>query len=639
MIEYYIPIQDSADAPKLSKSQQDADANDEWRTWSLMLLEHRQRAVEARNLYTSDRPYQNLVDSTDDSLEGSANVKRPVLAQAVDSTIAQQHSASYPSDEMFFKVLPKNPIAEDLKEIYERHCEQRMSRRNFNMNSLNDRKIMQLTGVGLVWHPFVRETRKKVTYVPKTFLGVPTPGLPKKKVEDAVQFEGTDFIPVSYDDFLLDPLVDNIDEGSLIWRRWMSPDEVKSIKGFKNTQDLTSHYAMWHDEKSNDKREYYQDMGITPILDEQLSEINKRSLLMYEKWGDFHIDGKHYHNHVLIFSNDSVFHYFGPNPYDHGEKPFSACPYISLPGTMYGKSLAQDIIKLCHAQDTMINQALDAFSVTAQPAYTYLESDEALETFFEGSTVKLRSGEGIPVTQHDSIQVLSWDRGAIQEIIGMMQNIKEEIRESTGGVSYATGGNGGSDPDRTATEASILASGTETRFMLLIKAYEEYRLKRYMRQMFENDRQFMTAEVLVGGEDEMLSPRDIKLMDLVFDITGSQSIMNRAKEAQEYDMFLKDMLPGLIQNQLAITNGDIIEFDVPNIVKPRMALAGFKDLSSVMRVITKEEQQELQAEQLEDEPMLGQGLDEQILLQQALGGGQAQPMGGPQEAPGMAIVA
>jgi hypothetical protein len=46
-----------------------------------------------------------------------------VLAEAIDSTLAQQHLASYPSDERFFKARARNKIAKDRLGVYEKHVE------------------------------------------------------------------------------------------------------------------------------------------------------------------------------------------------------------------------------------------------------------------------------------------------------------------------------------------------------------------------------------------------------------------------------------------------------------------------------------------------------------------------------------
>jgi hypothetical protein len=175
---------------------------------------------------------------------------------------------------------------------------------------------------------------------------------------------------------------------------------------------------------------------------------------------------------------------------------------------------------------------------------------------------------------------------------GAQQRLKEEIRESTGGVPYATGGVSEMDTERTATETSILASGTNTRFQLNIQMYEESHLKPYLEMTFSNDRQFMTQAAFVDDEPEPILPDHVKMMELAFDVTGSRSVMNRSKEIQEMDVILA-ALPGWMQSGFVQSNGDIIKVNIPEMLKRRVALnSSFRDLDNFSETITMETQQE-----------------------------------------------
>lgn len=624
MIEYFIAIKDSDNPVNLSKRQQDevvACAMDEWREWETATQGYRDRAREARQLYLENLPQSNPTNSTDDAYDSAARVRRPVLAQSIDATVAQQHAASYPTEERFFNLQPRNEMAKEKQDVYSKHLEQRLSEVDFLINTLKDRKNLMLDGTSLVWHPFMRKTMPKIKYSVPMFLGMRMPRKPKKEKVNEVVFEGTGYVPVSFDDWLVDPFVDSFDEATLIWRRWMNPEELKAIKGIKNKDLIDSHTNLWSSDKYEDKRLYFDQMGLQMHLTDEISKNNKNCLMLYEKWGDFWIDGKFYENHVLIFSNEGVFHYFGENPYDHGMKPFTVSPYIPMPNTLYGKSLAQDIIPLCHALDTMLNQALDCLSVTGNPAFTYLIRDDVLTEYFKDGVVRLRAGEGLPVSDHNSINPIVWDRSVLAELGGFMQQAKDEIRESTGGVSYATGGTSSLDQDRTATETSILATGTETRFMLLVQCYEEFKSKKYMRMTFENDRQFMTTAVSIDDEDTILEPLDVKLMDLDIDVTGSHAVMSKNKESQELDTFFTQMLPALVQADIIELNGNVMELDVTDLAKRRLSLGGIKNLSNIVSVKTKEEQME------EAQEGLGSGINENI-LQQTTGLGENPAMAG-----------
>ena len=628
MIEYFVPISDKSKTPKLTKVQQEqlvVNAVEEWQTWTTTTQDKRAMSREARQFYFENKPALLPTQSHDDNMDTSANVRRPVLAEAVDALIAQQHQASFPSDERFYKGRARTEFTSSKLDNYERSIEQRLSEGNFLYNSLIDRQSAILDGVSLVWHPFIRVKRPKVEYEPVTIMGVRLPIPPKKSTIDKVVLETTGYVPVSFDDYVIDPLVDNFDEASLIWRRWMSPDEVKSMKGLKNTDEVNGYYDFWSDEKGSDKLEYYRNIGLSPLFEAR--ESNKGCLL-YEKWGDFWIDGDVYENHVLIFSNDAVFHHFGPNPYDHGLKPFSAAPYIPVAGSLYGKSAVQDTLPLANALDAMTNDSLDIFRVTSKPSFEVDVNNIALWEYMtdNGGMLKLRAGEGLPSSGLGGIAPIVWDRSALQEAEGFMMRLKEEIRESTGGVSYATGGISELDAQRTATEVNRLATGTETRFRLLIQIYEELKLKRFMTMFFENDRQFMTEAIMVNDDPEPITPEDVKFMDLVFDITGSQSIINKNQEIQELDGFILNLLPQLIQNGFAVPNGDILKINIPDLIKDRLSKGSLKNMMNIIEVETVEDQQEAMSEQ--QDAGLGSGIDESTLLPGLTGGGAPEDMGG-----------
>jgi hypothetical protein len=594
-LNYFVPVVDEDDQPKLSKVNKDSlvsGSNGRWHAWSDTIQDIRDRALEASQLYIENRPDKLEYATPDDAAQSLSRIRRPVLAQAIDSTISQQHLGSFPADERFFKGKPKNRLADENMDSYESHVEARLSLVDFMMSALKDRKNKMIAGTSAVWNPFIRETEIKTSYQFRKIFGIELPiGKPRAVRKETVTFEGTAYIPINFEDWRVDPLVDNLKEANFIWRRWVNKEELEAVKAFENTKDLTSYSDTWPsaDSSGSNKQTIYQQMGINPTYTGD-SYVSKEMVLLYEEWGDFYVDGEYFHNHVLIYANDAVFLYFGPNPYNHQRKPFSVSAYIPMSGTLYGKSLAQDIIPLAHAEDTLLNQGIDIISKTGNPTFTYLVTDKAIEAFFDGDTVSLIPGEGIPCQSHDSIRPIVWDRAALQEIASIMQMLKEEIRESTGGVPYTTGGASATDQDRTATEVSTLAAGTNTRFQLFIQIYEQQKLKPFLQMIFENDRQFMTEPVFVEDQAQPLMPNTLKMMELDFDVTGSRAIINRAKEIQDIDTVL-GAVPNWLGSGLVKANGDVLEVNVPELIKRSLTMKGISDLDNVVDVITAQEQE------------------------------------------------
>jgi hypothetical protein len=626
-IRYFIPVSDepvNLDAAKASELV--AESNRRWHDWTDMTQTIRDKALEAMQLYLENRPEAEEYNKPDDA--GQSRVRRPVLAEAVDSVAAQQHLSAFPGEERFFKVKPRNKLATELKDTYEKHTETRLSMIDFMINHYKHRVNKVLTGVSAIWHPYFYEEEIKTIYQPPMIMGFQLPGPLKaiKTTEKTLQFTG--FIPLHMEDWRVDPTINNFKEANFIWRRWLPVEELKAVKGLKNKDEVTSYKGSW-DESDSNKSTMYDFMGITQSWDDMESSLCEQ-VLLYEEWGDFYIDEKYYPNHVLLYSNDSVFHGLFPNPYNHQRKPFTVSPYIPLPGTVYGKSMAQDIIPLCHAEDSMINQQLDAFGIIANAPFTYLTSDEALIEYFKDGPVSLRPGEGIPVTSHDSLKPVQWPVDALTISEGAQQRLKEEIRESTGGVPYATGGVSELDTQRTATEVNTLSTGTNTRFQLLVQMDEEQVAKPYLEMIYENDRQFMDTEAFVDDEPRPLMPDTIKMMDLRFDVTGSRSISNRSKEIQEVDTII-GALPGWIQSGLVQPNGDILIANIPELLKRRVALnSSFRDLENIMEVVTMEEQQQ-------QEVNIGAINGPVGVPNQGQPGGAPPGMEGPPGQPGMAV--
>lgn len=593
MIEYMIPSGKSVRLTDSQKNELLDGCMARWVNWNETIADIRDRSVESWQLYLENRPDHLYYNNADDAAISSSRVRRPVLEQAVDGTIAQQHLASFPSDERFFKAKPLDKETGKYMDVYEKHVETRLSMVDFMVNSYKDRKNMMLDGVSCVWHPFIRKTETKIKYTFPEQLGLPLISEdPQPVPTETVTLEATGFIPLSLSDWVVDPKVDNLEEANLIWRRWIEVEKLKAIRGLNVPDNLTAYsHEETTDTNQSDKDLKYEYLGIQRTYQEDDYSAATMALV-YEEWGDFYLDGEIFENHVLVQANDCHVLYFGPNPYAHGKKPFTVTPYIPICGTLYGKSLSQAIIPLCHVLDGMLNQTVDIIK-NAIPAFTYLTSDTALLEFFSDGVISVMPGEGIPVKDHNSIkQLQGTDLGAVNQLFTAMMQLKEEIRESTGGVSYATGTQAPSDPERTATETNALVSGTNTRFQLLIQVYEEYRLKQYLHMIYENDRQYMTQEAYVEDENEELMPNTVKSLNLTFDVTGSRSIMNRAKEIQDYDMLMQNYIPALIQAGYAQDNGDRIMFDVPEIFKRRAAMSNIRDLDNVMEVVKLEEQQQ-----------------------------------------------
>jgi hypothetical protein len=588
------------------------------RTWLDMTRQFRDDALEVRQLYIENRPGGQAFASDEVEAESKSNVRMPIMAQSVDATLAQQHLGTYPTDERFFKADPKTELSKENQLPYEDTVEKRLSLLNFMHKSKMDRMNAMLDGVSTVWHPFCRKTRNRAVYKPRTIFGIPF-GKPRKSYVEQVYLEGTDFIPLNLEDWWIDPTVDDFDACNFIWRQWVSVEYLKTIKAYANTEDVTN-FSTVSDDADSRLRQNYEMMGFDIDLTEAEDAMSKSMAMLFEEWGDFYIDGELYENHVLIYSNESVFHGLFPNPFDHGYKPFSIGSYVPLPGTLMGKSLGKNIVPLVHAYDAFINGAIDIVNSSAAPVWTYLSSDNALVELFSEGKMIVEPGRVFPVQSHDSLHMHQGDLSHLNVVDLFMQRIKEVAQESTGGVNYATGGIQDLGPDRTATEVNTLASGTSTRYQDLIQNYEEFKLKRFLWMWFENDRQFLSEPLF--AQDEPLTPDMIQQMDFEFEVIGSKTAMSQSKESNAL-MAIFGMLPQMFQLGNFKVKGDVIEVDVGGMVTQFGRTNGSRNIDDYFNVVMTAEEAEQQ------QPT---GLEEMIN-----GLGQAQPGGSPLDLGGIPV--
>jgi hypothetical protein len=580
---------------KLSAADQDevvkASAT-RWEDYTQQWVGWLNKAQESTNLYCDNRPSgsENLKESPEHT--GRSNVRMPVIPQAVDAVVAQQHLANFPQDERFFKLRPENDVAHKIQAGLEQHIEDSFEYIDLMAMAQKDRKGLALAGCIAVWHPWAFCKETEYDYKQNEIFGIKL-GAPKRIPVEVTKFEGSAFIPLHVEDVRFDATVDSIRDTNVTFRRWMDIEELKKVDKLQNKNDIAC-YNEFHDQSAARKRDYYMGWGIDPQYHDIGGTTAKEKCLLYEEWGDFCINGKVYENHVLLYSNERVFHGLFPNPHDHQMKPLTLCPYIFMPNSLLGKSMAHDIIPLAHQVNTSINQANDIFSITGNPIYTYLYNDPGLKEYAKHGQLVTRPGMWIPVGSHDSLKPVQHDRQVVQEILGLYHVIKEEIRESTGGLPYATGG--ASDQEKTLGEAEMLASGTSTRYQLNIQTYDEMRLKPFMRIVVSNLRQYMT-EPIKPVDDLEITPEMLKQAKFDVNVTGSKSVMSRKKDFDDLLFVMEKLLPGLVQAGVAELDGSKMKIKAPGLAEELLKMTAAKNLPDLYEVVTPEQQQEQMEEQ------------------------------------------
>jgi len=560
-----------SDGDKVNLSEDDQNllvtsAVKEWMMYTDLIKEKLEQSSENWQAYIENKPAEHGIVEPDDIESSHASVRTGLLPASIDGMHAQLCLAAYPAGTQFSDPKPRNQLSKRNKQNYERLCQQSAQKLNQLIYAYQDIKQEILDGTSAVWHPWVRIERKRPVYMAGGGLVDPNDpnideldellqGEVTKTYRDTVEAEGTGFYPLALDDWRCDPTVDDIDDTPFIWRRWVYPEDIKDTEGFINGEDVLPYRNMLFDDTYQiEKLEYQGIDGTHKFLSHMMGDGEDEGMYpngmacLFERWGDFFINGKLYRNHVLVYSNDRTFHWFGPNPYDHQEKPFSISPFIPIPGSLYGKTSITDAIPMMHAVDTLVNQALDIINVTANAPNLYNPSDAALQAYIQKHQT-IRPGAFIPSSNPAGVLPLRGDYTGLQLIDRVVAQFGEFMRNVTGGVPYATGGVTEGD-QRTLGEVEILASATNSRFQATLQTYERYRLQRFAMQEFENYRQYMSEPVEVTEEGKTITPNVMKLLDFDFEITGSRTVLNKSRSLQDMRDALA-IVPSVVQSGVA----------------------------------------------------------------------------------------
>lgn len=575
---------------KLTDSQKKSivhEAHEEYCEYRRMTQTLREISRQGWQLYLENQP-ENEGLSGEAASDSNVRIRTPIISQAVDALHAQLTLSIFPSDERFFRSVAKNELAKSKQKAVEIYKEQKYEKINLLIKASSSIKSWIIDGTLAVAFPWDPKVKKSKGYKRPYKIGKMEFGKLRKVDMDVID-EVTEFYPIAFEDWVVCPYVENLCDSPFYHVKWVNPEVLKANEVFENTEEVTG-FTQWLAGDSGDggpnlKRLKEEYLGIHYSAGGE-GETTKARLI--ERWGDIWVDGTCYENHLLVYSNESTFHWFGPNPYDHGEKPFGLAQYIQVPNSLYGKSGIKDAIPLAHTDATLVCQTVDIISTVANAAYKGNVKDEALLEYLEQADWKIANGSVVLCSDPNSLVPLQGDLNNIGAIAAIRQGLKEEIRESTGGLPYTTGGMSTQDADRTATETQALVTGTSTRFQAVAIQYEKGILVPFINQDTENDRQFMTETVFVDETNTAITPSDIKQMRFMFDVTGSKAVMNRNKEIADFKGFCMEVLPQLLQAGLAETDGKRIIVKSADMMVEMAKMLRVKNVDDYLKVVGEE---------------------------------------------------
>lgn len=491
------PLQDENNIVKsLSEDDRRAIANQTrelWHDWTQQIQPLLNESSEGWQLYAENVPKSGYVSSNFKDVktkkeQGRKGIRLGFVARSVDSIHSVQHNTTFPTDERFFDGKPANDMAKENQDLYETWKAENLGLIDFN-GAMNDhRKNSIIDGTACAHTPWKSRKKRHVTYEPVKLFGVlPVPFLPPtKKVDDNyVCWEGTDCEPLAMVDWRADPNSPKFDENCGFIRRWYEPTwqiketyKLKEVKPYHECQDD------W--DKDTQRKEA---MGINHWSIGKGEVEGKDNALLKIRYDNFVVNGKVYKNHVALVLNDTDTIYFGPNDYDHGDKPYILTPYKKIPGCVYGKSAIRDIIPIAHACDTTVTQFVDILSWAAGPILQKNVKDPLIAAL---GNLELRPGMQVPTTIPDAIRQVAINIGSAEALPVMTDRLESYIREATGATQMFTGADPSGGEQPTAFQVGASMEGSNNRFQETMTIFNNTALDRFMKMAWENDRQFMT---------------------------------------------------------------------------------------------------------------------------------------------------
>lgn len=511
----------------------------------------------------------------------------PHIPIAIESILAMQHNTTFPSDDRFCRGLPENEAAEENQELIEQFIAENFGAANTSSQFLNLRLNLMLDGTACLFTRWkVKKNPRKVDYEPKYQISMPTPlgevkmALPgggTKKVKGSdIEWEGTEAIPLDFNDWRVDPAARTFEESWFI-RRWYEP--VHKLKKDYPDADVKPYgdYIPSHEE--NQKRESAGLKPISQVIDPQFEEEGKKNALMMACYDDFVIDDEVYENHVAITLNTGELVWFGPNPYDHGLRPYIVGPYIEVPGQIYGQSAVVHAIPIAESIDKGTDNILRASTWGSNPIILKNVNDPAVR---QHKVVRVRPGMTLPVSDPQAYQQMNINMGNSQVLFQLIASAEEKLMRVIGNSPFMEGG----APEQgrvSAFEIDQRVQGSNSRSLYIMNTFNNTFLEKFMFIAYENFRQFMEKPVKINGKEVT---RDmVRLAKYKWLITATQATISRSRELANKRAFLVELLPQLVQAGSVKLKAEVAEFDLIQYVKEYMTKGGEKDVDRHLKVI------------------------------------------------------
>ena len=408
-------------------------------------------------------------------------------------------------------------------------------------------------------------------------ISMPLLGPKKSMLENYVSWEGTSLEVLNFNDWRVDPTARDLDN-SWFMRRWYAP--VHEVKSNYDLPSVMPYQRAWEVD-GVENSEVFKNNGLNaPISFEQEAQGAEQALLMI-CYDDFVINGTVYKNHYAVVLNGKQLIAFGENPYAHGRKPYLIQSYHPLPNQIYGMAAIRHAIPSAALIDTLTDHALRISDLAANPIFEV----DYKEPFFQESR-EVRPGMTCPVKRPgQAIRQIPINVSNLSLILDMIQQAKQNIRETTGAVAFLSGDElPRQQTTMTAFQVDQHVQGSNSRFLAVIKNLTNGLLEPFLQMSFENDQQYKSKDEYLAGFSEKLTPELIQQMEFKWVVTSAQASNTRGKQLNNMKALLFEVVPKLVDAGVMQLDNQQILFKPLEGLKQLMVSSGMDNFEALFEV-------------------------------------------------------
>ena len=464
----------------------------------------------------------------------TAGMNRPLIYQSIEALHANLISNLFPPSGNFFNVIGETEAdhqqAKPLEDIMKTKLETARFQEAFSLYL----KQMLVCGTSVLSVPWKKETQLQETWQPIKNFGM-TIGYEPTMTEE-ITYDAPEFQVLDLFNTYLDPQAKNPQQATLIHQLEKTLEELEGQGWYRNLETVAEQLQQQHQAQNKGMNKGNKQAPTVSLQAEKLT--------LLECWGDFQFNGKTYHNHVTtLIKETSTLIRLEPIGYRNGQKPFVIGILTPIPHQLYGLGAVEKSLGLQNAVNLLTNQKLDALNLTIHPPFTYLIQDD----IFDPTHLSTKPGALIPVKDHNTIRPLPMPVGNLTLAYEEIQDLKQEILETTGSLRLMTNTNQASTGgNQTATEINAYLQSGERKYSHLLSHLEQTSVEPLLNKVFSHLQQFWnTPETLrlLQPDDTVIfkpvQPKNLKRLKVSFKVSGSRGMLQNKEELDHMLFFIK----------------------------------------------------------------------------------------------------